>query len=214
MSSCQSQKSQNHKEFQISNAKDSASYAIGVQIANNFAQGNLIDALSMEAIYEGLKDVQSGKAKIEIQNTDRIINDYFSQIMAEQSADVIKKGEEFLAQKEKEEGVKKTASGLLYKELQAGTGASPKANDQVKTHYRGKLIDGTEFDSSYSRGEPTTFPVNAVIAGWTEALQLMKVGAKWELYIPYNLAYGERGAGQLIGPYETLIFEIELLSIE
>jgi len=123
------------------------------------------------------------------------------------------KGEAFLAENAKKEGVKVTQSGLQYKVLEAGDGATPKATDVVKTHYRGTLIDGTEFDSSYERGEPVEFPVNGVIQGWVEALQLMKVGGKWRLYIPPDLAYGERGAGRLIGPNQVLIFDIELLDI-
>jgi FKBP-type peptidyl-prolyl cis-trans isomerase len=124
------------------------------------------------------------------------------------------KGEAFLKENATKEGVKTLPSGLQYKELKAGTGKSPKATDTVVTHYRGRLLDGTEFDSSYKRNEPAEFPVNRVIPGWTEALQLMKEGAKWELYIPSKLAYGQRGAGADIGPNETLIFEVELLKIK
>jgi FKBP-type peptidyl-prolyl cis-trans isomerase len=124
------------------------------------------------------------------------------------------KGEAFLKENATKEGVKTLPSGLQYKELKAGTGKSPKATDTVVTHYRGRLLDGTEFDSSYKRNEPAEFPVNRVIPGWTEALQLMKEGAKWELYIPSKLAYGQRSAGADIGPNETLIFEVELLKIK
>ncbi|HYG75749.1 MAG TPA: FKBP-type peptidyl-prolyl cis-trans isomerase [Planctomycetota bacterium] len=123
-------------------------------------------------------------------------------------------GEKFLAENAKKPGVVTRPSGLQYKVLKEGTGASPKKTDVVTTHYRGTLINGKEFDSSYARREPASFGVNQVIAGWTEALQLMKVGSKWELYIPSNLAYGPRGAGGVIGPDETLIFEVELLSID
>lgn len=122
-------------------------------------------------------------------------------------------GEDFLAVNKKKEGVIALPSGLQYRVLKAGKGKSPKATDNVTVHYRGTLIDGTEFDSSYKRGQPATFPVNRVIRGWTEALQLMKEGARWTLYIPSNLAYGERGAGANIGSNATLIFEVELLSI-
>jgi len=123
-------------------------------------------------------------------------------------------GEKFLAENAKKEGVKTLPSGLQYKELKAGTGKSPKAADSVTTHYSGTLIDGTEFDSSYKRNEPATFPVSGVIAGWTEALQLMKEGAKWQLFIPSSLAYGDMGAGRDIGPNATLIFEVELLKVQ
>jgi FKBP-type peptidyl-prolyl cis-trans isomerase FklB len=122
-------------------------------------------------------------------------------------------GEAFLAKNKGEKGVKTTASGLQYKVVTTGKGKQPTAEDTVTVNYRGTLIDGTEFDSSYKRNEPATFPVKGVIAGWTEALPLMKEGSKWMLYIPANLAYGERGAGNMIGPNSTLVFEVELLSI-
>ncbi|HYJ03735.1 MAG TPA: FKBP-type peptidyl-prolyl cis-trans isomerase, partial [Chthoniobacterales bacterium] len=122
--------------------------------------------------------------------------------------------EKFLAENKNKEGVKTTASGLQYKVLKEGSGASPKETDTVVTNYKGTLLDGTEFDSSYKRNEPATFPVNRVIKGWTEALQLMKPGSKYQLFIPAALAYGERGAGRDIGPNATLIFEVELLSVK
>jgi len=125
----------------------------------------------------------------------------------------IEEGRKFLAENGKKPGVITTASGLQYEVLTAGTGETPKLTDKVTTHYKGTLINGKQFDSSYDRGEPATFPVSGVIKGWTEALQLMKVGDKWKLYIPYDLAYGERGAGRDIPPYSTLIFEIELLKV-
>ena len=123
-------------------------------------------------------------------------------------------GEKFLVENARKEGVTTLPSGLQYKEIKAGKGKSPKATDTVTTHYKGTLIDGMEFDSSYKRGEPATFPVSGVIPGWTEALQLMKEGAKWQLFLPSNLAYGERGAGRDIGPNATLIFEVELISVK
>jgi FKBP-type peptidyl-prolyl cis-trans isomerase FklB len=124
------------------------------------------------------------------------------------------KGDSFLADNKKKEGVKTLQSGLQYKVIKVGVGKKPKLNEYVTTHYRGTLIDGTEFDSSYKRGQPATFQVSGVIPGWTEALQLMETGAKWQLFIPPNLAYGERGSGGVIGPNATLIFEIELISIQ
>jgi FKBP-type peptidyl-prolyl cis-trans isomerase FklB len=139
------------------------------------------------------------------------------EVMAKQ-AEVAKKnkaeGEAFLAENKKKEGVKTTASGLQYKVIKPGKGKKPKSSDTVTVNYRGTLIDGTEFDSSYKRGQPATFQVSGVIPGWTEGLQLMEEGAKWQLFIPSNLAYGERGAGGVIGPNATLIFEVELLSIQ
>ena len=134
--------------------------------------------------------------------------------IGEQAKENQEQGETFLAENEKKEGVVALPSGLQYKVVDEGTGETPAATDTVVTHYRGTLIDGKEFDSSHRRGEPASFPVNRVIAGWTEALQLMQVGAKWELFIPPDLAYGERGAGREIGPHSTLIFEIELIGIQ
>jgi FKBP-type peptidyl-prolyl cis-trans isomerase len=126
----------------------------------------------------------------------------------------MKKGATFLAENKKKDGVKVTESGLQYKVLEEGTGKTPKATDTVKVHYRGTTINGREFDSSYRRGEPIEFPLNGVIKGWTEGLQLMKEGSKYELYIPSNLAYGSRGAGGAIGPNETLIFQVELIEVK
>mgnify|MGYP000349334551 CR=1 FL=1 len=125
----------------------------------------------------------------------------------------MEQGKQFLEENAKKEGVVTTASGLQYKVIREGDGAKPTASDEVEVHYRGTLIDGTEFDSSYKRGQPLTFPLSRVIAGWTEGVQLMPIGSKYEFYIPYNLAYGEKGAGGLIPPYAALIFEVELLRI-
>jgi len=139
-----------------------------------------------------------------------------AKVQAEQDAqakEASAEGEAFLAENAKRDEVHTTDSGLQYEVITDGEGEIPTAASTVRTHYRGTLIDGTEFDSSYSRNEPTEFPVNGVIPGWTEALQLMTVGSKWKLYIPYNLAYGERGAGGAIGPYQALVFEIELLAV-
>ena len=126
---------------------------------------------------------------------------------------VLEEGKQFLAENGKKANIKTTASGLQYEVITSGTGATPKLTDKVTTHYKGTLINGKQFDSSYDRGEPATFPVNGVIKGWTEALQLMKEGDKWRLYIPYDLAYGERGAGKDIPPFATLIFDIELIKV-
>ena len=143
--------------------------------------------------------------------------DHVARMAAKQNAEGgknLKEGEAFLDENKKKEGVTTLPSGLQYKVLKSGAGKTPKATDKVTTHYRGTLIDGTVFDSSYDRGEPTTFPVGGVIRGWTEALQLMKEGDKWQLYVPAQLGYGERGAGGKIGPNTTLLFEIELLKVE
>ena len=141
------------------------------------------------------------------------IGSHFATDAAANAEKYAKEGEDFLAENAKRADVTETDSGLQYEVIEAGSGDKPSASSTVRTHYRGTLINGEEFDSSYSRGEPTEFPVNGVIAGWTEALQLMPVGAKWKLFIPYQLAYGERGAGGAIGPYQALVFEIELIAI-
>ena len=142
------------------------------------------------------------------------INEFFAKQKTEVMSKNKKAGEEFLAKNKSNEGIVTTASGLQYKVLVAGTGAKPKATDTVDCHYEGRLIDGTVFDSSYRRGQSAQFPVNGVIPGWVEALQLMPVGSKWQLYIPSELAYGEYGAGETIEPNSTLIFDVELLGIK
>lgn len=212
--SCKTQGNVENPKIELTNQKDSASYAIGIQMAFGLTQQGLHEKLNVDYIIAGIRDQIANEAQLEFQKTDELLQKFFSQIQMEESADKITEGEEFLKENAKKEGVVTLKSGLQYKIIKAGDGPKPRANSTVKTHYEGRLIDGTVFDSSYQRGEPTSFPVNRVISGWTEALQLMPVGSKWELYIPYNLAYGERGAGQLIGPYETLIFTIELIEIK
>lgn len=212
--SCKTQDKVEDKKVELTSDKEKASYALGMQIGNNLAQQGVDQQLELELILQGLKDQIQGTSILEVAETDAILQDFFGKIQKEQSGDKIAEGESFLKENAKRDEVVTLPSGLQYEVLKEGSGEKPSATSTVKTHYRGTLLNGTVFDSSYDRGEPTSFPVNQVIPGWTEALQLMKVGAKWKLYIPYNLAYGERGAGQLIGPYETLIFEIELLDIE
>jgi FKBP-type peptidyl-prolyl cis-trans isomerase FklB len=170
---------------------------------------------------KGLKDSISGgnlqMTEQEIQETLKTFQQALAAKQAEKSKQLAdsnrKEGEAFLSENKKKEGVKTLPSGLQYKMLTEGSGKMPKETDTVTTHYRGTLLDGTEFDSSFKRGQPASFPVNGVIKGWTEALQLMKEGSKWQLFIPSDLAYGERGAGGQIGPNATLIFEVELISI-
>jgi FKBP-type peptidyl-prolyl cis-trans isomerase FklB len=177
--------------------------------------------LNTEAVVQGMKDAAAGATPLmSPQEMNKTLVELKNKIVAAQQEERKKAGEKnlaegkaFLAENAKKEGVKTLPSGLQYKAIKEGDGPMPKATDTVTVHYRGSLIDGTEFDSSYSRNQPATFPANGVIKGWTEALQLMKTGAKWELFIPPDLAYGERGAGQVIGPNSTLIFEVELLSI-
>jgi FKBP-type peptidyl-prolyl cis-trans isomerase FklB len=199
--------------------KDKISYSIGMDIGASLKRREI--DLNTDQLEAGLKDALSGsKTKLTEDEAQKILTDFqqelhakaqeLSQKLAEKNK---KEGEAFLAANKKKPGIKTLPSGLQYKVITEGTGPIPKATDTVSTNYKGTLIDGTEFDSSYKRGEPATFPVNGVIKGWTEALQMMKVGSKWELYVPSNLAYGPRGAGQVIGPNSTLVFEVELLSI-
>jgi len=204
----------------LKSLKDKASYSIGLNIGNNMK--NQSADIDQEAFAVGFKDAFSGKEP-RLSETERknALNQFQQEMRAkaetrhnELSAKNQTKSEKFLAENKKKKGVVTLPSGLQYKVISKGKGEKPKLTDKVTTHYRGALIDGTEFDSSISRGEPATFPVNGVIPGWTEALQLMEVGSKWQLFIPSNLAYGERGAGQKIGPNATLIFDIELLSIQ
>jgi FKBP-type peptidyl-prolyl cis-trans isomerase FklB len=197
---------------------DKVSYAIGVQLGTNFKKQGI--DIKIEKFVQGLKDVTAGnKLELTDQEIQQTMMAFSQKMMAQQKekqkADAVKNlaaGKAFLAANGKKEGVKVLPSGLQYKVIKKGTGKTPTAADKVKTHYRGTLIDGTEFDSSYKRGKPAEFGVVKVIKGWTEALLLMKEGAKWELYIPADLAYGER-ARQTIPANSTLIFEIELLEI-
>jgi FKBP-type peptidyl-prolyl cis-trans isomerase FklB len=199
--------------------KDKVSYSIGLDIGTTLKR-QLID-VDPELLQNGLKDGLGGKKPL---MTDEQVKEtmatFQKEMMAKQAAAKKEQGEKnetqgkkFLEENKKKEGWKTTASGLQYKVLKEGKGAAPKETDTVKVNYRGTTIDGTEFDSSYKRGQPATFPVNRVIKGWTEALQLMKPGAKYQLAIPSDLAYGERGAGSDIGPNSTLLFDVELLEI-
>ena len=197
----------------ITNEIDSVSYSLGVNIGENIkAQFPDIDLNNFET---AIKDVLDNKKEPKISGADaqKVIQDFFKKQQAKASESVIEEGEKFLINNAKRNEVTTLESGLQYEILKTGEGPKPSLNDQVTTHYHGTLIDGTVFDSSVDRGEPATFPVSGVIKGWTEALQLMSVGSKWKLFVPYDLAYGERGAGQQIGPYSTLIFEVELIKI-
>jgi len=205
----------------LDSLKDKVSYAIGLSIGKNMKQDNV--ELDPDLLLRGLKDALSGAKPLltEAQIQEAMVA--FQKEMQAKAAEARKasgekskkEGEEFLAANKKAAGVVTLPSGLQYKIIKKGNGkVSPKATDTVVTHYRGTLLDGTEFDSSIKRGEPAEFEVGGVIPGWTEALQLMKVGDKWELYVPAELAYGERGAGRAIGPNATLVFEVELLEIK
>jgi FKBP-type peptidyl-prolyl cis-trans isomerase len=200
----------------LTTLKDKFSYALGMDIGTNLHRQSV--EVDPDMLAQGMKDALAGSAT-------RLTPEEAQAALSEVQTELRKKQEEkmaankteggaFLAANKTKEGVVTLPSGLQYKILQAGTGPKPAASDSVVCNYRGTLIDGTEFDSSYKRGQPATFPVSGVIKGWTEALQLMPVGSKWQLFVPSDLAYGTRGAGSNIGPNSTLIFEVELLSIQ
>ena len=198
---------------ELSTQMDSVSYSLGVSVANNLKSSGF-ETIESSAISEAFNDVFSeNDVKISEEDANALIQDYFMELSQKKSQEATNKGQAFLDENATKEGVVTTASGLQYQVLTEGQGAKPVASDEVTVHYHGTLIDGTVFDSSVDRGQPATFPVGGVIQGWVEALQLMNVGSKYKLFIPSNLAYGERGAGGSIGPNETLVFEVELLSI-
>ena len=189
------------------------SYALGMSVANNILASGVKD-LNIEEFANAIKAVLTNQQPtLSVDEAQQVLTEYFTKLQDEQIKMFKAEGEAFLAENAKKEGVVTLPSGLQYKVIAEGNGNKPTANQQVKCHYEGTLINGAKFASSYDRKEPAVFPVNGVIQGWVEALQLMPVGSKWELYIPYNLAYGERGAGQAIPPYATLIFTVELLEI-
>lgn len=199
---------------------DKLSYALGMSMGHNF-KGTGIKTLNSADFAAGVASVYDGvKPEMTFDEAKRIVNEYFAKLEAEMQAEASKQGEvnrkngeAFLTENAKREGIKVTESGLQYEVLESGKGDSPKASDNVEVHYTGKLIDGTVFDSSVERGVPASFGVTQVIPGWVEALQLMHEGDKWRLYIPSDLAYGPNGAGGVIGPNMTLIFDVELLRV-
>ena len=211
---------------ELTTPKQRVSYSIGANIGGNFKRQEI--DVDVKALAAGVTDALAGKTALteaemrdvmmafqrEMQTKMEAREKALEEQHAKAAPENLKKGEEFLAANAKKEGVKTTPSGLQYKVLKSGSGKTPKATDTVKTHYHGTLIDGTVFDSSVERGEPVSFPVNGVIPGWTEALQMMKEGDKWQLTVPSKLAYGERGAGDKIGPNTVLIFDVELIAIE
>ena len=192
---------------------DSLSYGLGLLLAQNVKQLGL-ENIDGPSLSQAIQDVLEGKEpKMSVDQANMMVSNEIAAVSEKKAGPVLEEGKAFLAENQKKAGITTTSTGLRYEVITSGSGATPKLTDKVTTHYRGTLINGQEFDSSYKRGEPATFPVNGVIKGWTEALQLMKEGDKWRLYIPYDLAYGERGAGQDIPPYATLIFDIELIKV-
>ena len=220
LSACNDESTSANTSKKLETAKDKIGYSIGTQIGKQLSTTK--DEMDRDALIMGINDALADK---KLQLSDEEIKKTMMDLSKSMQEKAMKKakasleinqkeGEAFLAANKAKEGVVTLPSGLQYKVIKAGTGKTPLATDTVETNYKGTLINGTEFDSSYKRGQTATFPVGGVIKGWTEALQLMKEGAKWELYIPSSLAYGERGAGQLIGPNATLVFEIELIKVK
>ena len=190
------------------------SYAIGMNIAASLKQSG-IKEIDAKAVAEALEATMKGQpTELTAQEANATLSKFFGELQEQQIKKNMEEGAAFLAANGERKEVTTLKSGLQYEVLTMGNGAKPKATDRVKCHYHGTLIDGTVFDSSVERGEPAVFPVNGVIQGWVEALQLMPIGSKWRLFIPSDLAYGARGAGESIAPYSTLIFDVELLSIE
>jgi FKBP-type peptidyl-prolyl cis-trans isomerase FklB len=201
---------------QLKDLKDKVSYGVGLSVGSNFKKQG--QELNPDALLAGVKDALSGKTPALTENELKETMEAWSKQMEDKQKVVGEKNAadatKFLAENKKKDGVKTTASGLQYKVMKDGAGAQPKETDTVTVNYRGTLINGTEFDSSYKRGQPATFPVNGVIKGWTEALQLMKLGSKYQLFIPADLAYGARAVGPDITPNSALIFEVELLEVK
>ena len=200
---------------------DKLSYALGLGIGRQLSQMGAAD-LNINDFAQAVKDMIDGKEpQVATAEAQQIVEDFFRKQEEKQRAEAAEKykgakseGEKYLSENAKKEGVVTLPSGLQYQVLKEGNGKSPKATDKVVCHYEGMLIDGTMFDSSVQRGEPATFPLNGVIAGWTEGLQLMKEGAKYRFFIPYQLGYGERGAGASIPPFATLVFDVELIEVK
>jgi len=197
----------------LKNTMDSLSAAIGVSFSNSLASQG-ISNINTDVLTKTINAALKGeKTTFSTEEANKFIGEYFQKLTEEKGAVVKIEGEKFLEENKKKTGVTTTESGLQYAVIKMGDGPKPTATDKVKTHYHGTLTNGTVFDSSVDRGEPVEFPVNGVIKGWTEALQLMPVGSKWKLFIPYSLAYGERAAGPQIPAYSALVFEVELLEI-
>ncbi len=202
------------KKEDLKTELDTVSYSLGVNIGNNIKQQGVKD-LNLKALMKGMEQALAGDSTwLNDQEAMSAIQGYFTKISETKGAESKKVGEAFLAENGKKKGITTTSSGLQYEVIKMGDGDKPLATDEVTVHYHGTTIDGQVFDSSKDRGEPATFPLNGVIAGWTEALQLMPKGSIFKLYLPSNLAYGERGAGEKIPAHAVLIFEVELLEIK
>jgi FKBP-type peptidyl-prolyl cis-trans isomerase len=208
-------------KVELKTFNDSLSYAIGMRLYDIYVGDGLNSDTDSTIVKKAFADMVRGAALLDEEQEEEVIMKFFTQKQEEQQREQAKQyeeikaaGEEFLAANAQRPEVKTTESGLQYEVITEGNGKKPTETDVVKVHYRGTTIDGTVFDSSYDRGEPAEFPLNRVIAGWTEGLQLMSVGSKYKLYIPYQLGYGEHGAGQDIKPYSALIFDVELLEIK
>ncbi len=193
---------------------DKISYALGLSLGQNL-MGSGVTTLNYQDIAKGIQDVlEHQQPQITYQEAQQVLNQFFAELEQKIAGKAKEEGEKFLAENAKRAGVKTTPSGLQYEVIDATIGQKPTATDTVRVHYEGTLVDGTVFDSSYKRGEPISFGLNQVIKGWTEGLQLMSIGSKYKLYIPYQLGYGTQGAGAQIPPYSALIFTVELLGIE
>ncbi len=200
-------------QINLTNQIDSVSYSLGADIGSNLKKSGAED-INLDIFIQAMKDaISSENQLIAEEERMQIIRSYFQSLQSKKYGKNKEEGEAFLKANKSKEGVKVTESGLQYIVLKEGTGEKPTIDSRVKTHYKGTLLDGTVFDSSYERGEPLEFAVKGVIKGWTEALLMMKTGAKWKIFIPSELAYGERGAGGSIPPHSALIFEIELLEV-
>lgn len=201
------------RALKIETDMDKFSYGLGLGIAQNLRSMGASD-LNIDDFTRAIRDyLQGGTAAMTFAEAQKVVQSHFEEIQAQAAAAAREQGEVFLRMNKERPGVVTTASGLQYQVLKSGTGRKPKATDRVRCHYEGRLVDGTLFDSSIERGEPAVFGVNQVIAGWVEALQLMSEGDKWKLFIPYQLAYGEQGAGNDIPPCSALVFEVELLKV-
>ncbi|MFH1320051.1 MAG: FKBP-type peptidyl-prolyl cis-trans isomerase [Bacteroidota bacterium] len=211
--SCTDQGNVENEKFTLNTKHDKISYCFGVSIAKNLRQQEF-DSINVEALTRAIEDSYNAKELlITEEEASQIISEFVQNKQLKKFEGNLKAGQQFLEENKTKEGVVTLPNGLQYLVLKEGDGPQPKLTDNVTTHYHGTLTDGTVFDSSVERGEPATFPLNGVIEGWQEALQLMKVGSKWKLFLPPHLAYGERGSGQVIKPNSTLIFEVELISI-